>query len=42
MENPTHILSEIVKLAEQASAVILEHYRDDVAVRTKADASPAT
>lgn len=42
MENPTHILSEIVKLAEQASAVILEHYRDDVAVRTKADASPVT
>jgi 3'(2'), 5'-bisphosphate nucleotidase len=36
------LLPAIVKLAEQAAAVILEHYRDDAAVRLKADASPVT
>lgn len=36
------LLPGIVALAEQAAAVILEHYRDDAAVRIKADASPVT
>jgi 3'(2'), 5'-bisphosphate nucleotidase len=36
------LLPEIVKLAEEAAAVILDHYRDDAAVRLKADASPVT
>jgi 3'(2'), 5'-bisphosphate nucleotidase len=36
------LLPEIVTLAEQAAAVILDHYRDDTAVRLKADASPVT
>jgi 3'(2'), 5'-bisphosphate nucleotidase len=31
-----------VALAERAGALILEHYRDGVAVRAKADASPVT
>jgi 3'(2'), 5'-bisphosphate nucleotidase len=36
------LLPDIVALAERAGALILEHYRDDVAVRAKADASPVT
>ena len=36
------LLPEIVKLAERAAAVILDHYRGDAAVRLKADASPVT
>ena len=36
------LLPEIVTLAERAGAVILEHYRDGVEVRAKADASPVT
>jgi 3'(2'), 5'-bisphosphate nucleotidase len=36
------LLPEVVKLAEEAAAVILDHYRDDAAVRLKADASPVT
>jgi 3'(2'), 5'-bisphosphate nucleotidase len=36
------LLPAIVALAERAGALILEHYRDDVAVRAKADASPVT
>ena len=36
------LLPEIVKLAERAAAVILDHYRGDAAVRIKADASPVT
>ncbi len=36
------LLPEIVALAERAGAVILEHYRDGVEVRAKADASPVT
>jgi len=36
------LLPEIVTLAERAGAVILEHYREGVAVRAKADASPVT
>jgi 3'(2'), 5'-bisphosphate nucleotidase len=36
------LLPEIVKLAEEAAAVILDHYRDEAAVRVKADASPVT
>ena len=37
-----HLLPEIVALAERAGAVILEHYREGVEVRAKADASPVT
>jgi len=36
------LLPHIVALAERAGALILEHYREDVAVRAKADASPVT
>ena len=36
------LLPAIVALAERAGALILEHYRDGVAVRAKADASPVT
>jgi 3'(2'), 5'-bisphosphate nucleotidase len=36
------LLPAIVTLAERAGALILEHYRDGVAVRAKADASPVT
>jgi 3'(2'), 5'-bisphosphate nucleotidase len=36
------LLPEIVKLAERAAAVILDHYRGDAAVHLKADASPVT
>jgi 3'(2'), 5'-bisphosphate nucleotidase len=38
----SRLLPEIVALAERAGALILEHYRGDVAVRAKADASPVT
>ena len=37
-----HLLPEIVALAERAGAVILEHYREGIEVRAKADASPVT
>jgi 3'(2'), 5'-bisphosphate nucleotidase len=36
------LLPEIVVLAERAGAVILEHYRQGVETRIKADASPVT
>src|SRR5918996_961879 len=36
------LLPDVVALAERAGALILEHYRDGVAVRAKADASPVT
>lgn len=36
------LMPEIVALAERAAAVILDHYRDESAVRIKADASPVT
>lgn len=36
------LLSEIVTLADQAGAVIMDHYRGEVEVKTKADASPVT
>jgi 3'(2'), 5'-bisphosphate nucleotidase len=36
------LLPEIVALADRAGAVILQHYRGNVAVRAKADASPVT
>ena len=36
------LLPEIVALADRAGAVVLEHYRGDVTVRAKADASPVT
>jgi 3'(2'), 5'-bisphosphate nucleotidase len=42
MPDAERLLPEIVKLAEEAAAVILDHYRDDAAVRLKADASPVT
>jgi 3'(2'), 5'-bisphosphate nucleotidase len=42
MPDLDRLLPEIVALADRAGAVILEHYRGDVAVRAKADASPVT
>lgn len=36
------LLSEIVTLAGRAGDVIMEHYRGEVEVKTKADASPVT
>lgn len=36
------LLPEIVTLADQAGAVIMDHYRGDIEVKTKADASPVT
>jgi 3'(2'), 5'-bisphosphate nucleotidase len=42
LNDAERLLPEIVKLAERAAAVILEHYRGDTAVQLKADASPVT
>jgi 3'(2'), 5'-bisphosphate nucleotidase len=42
MPDAARLLPAIVKLAERAAAVILEHYAGDAAVRRKADASPVT
>jgi 3'(2'), 5'-bisphosphate nucleotidase len=42
MPDAKRLLPEVVKLAEAAAAVILDHYRGDAAVRVKADASPVT
>ena len=39
---PALLLPEVLKLVEQAGAEILDHYGDDVAVKTKADATPVT
>lgn len=39
---PALLLPKVLALVEAAGAVILEHYGDDVAVATKADASPVT
>jgi 3'(2'), 5'-bisphosphate nucleotidase len=39
---PKDLLPEIVALADRAGAVIMDHYRGDILVRTKADASPVT
>ena len=36
------LLAEIVTLADEAGAVIMEHYRGEIDVKTKADASPVT
>ena len=40
--NPADLLPDIVALADQAGAVIMDHYRGDIEVKTKADASPVT
>ena len=40
--NPADLLTDIVALADQAGAVIMDHYRGDIEVKTKADASPVT
>ena len=40
--SPKDLLPEIVALADRAGAVIMEHYRGEVEVKTKADASPVT
>lgn len=40
--DPKDLLPEIVALADQAGAVIMEHYRGEIEVKTKADASPVT
>ena len=39
---PKDLLPEIVALADKAGAVIMEHYRGEIEVKTKADASPVT
>ena len=36
------LLPQIVALADKAGAVIMDHYRRDIGVKTKADASPVT
>ncbi len=36
------LLPKIVTLADQAGGVIMDHYRGDIEVKTKADASPVT
>ena len=36
------LLSEIVTLADRAGEVIMQHYRGEIEVRTKSDASPVT
>lgn len=40
--SPKDLLSEIVVLADRAGAVIMEHYRGEIEVKTKADSSPVT
>ncbi|MGI9420139.1 MAG: 3'(2'),5'-bisphosphate nucleotidase CysQ [Geminicoccaceae bacterium] len=40
--SPKDHLPEIVALADQAGAVIMEHYLGEIEVKTKADASPVT
>ncbi|MEZ5930510.1 MAG: 3'(2'),5'-bisphosphate nucleotidase CysQ [Alphaproteobacteria bacterium] len=40
--DPNTLLPEIVTLADRAGAVIMRHYRGEIEVRTKADASPVT
>jgi 3'(2'), 5'-bisphosphate nucleotidase len=40
--DPRDLLLEIVALADRAGAAIMEHYRGDIEVKTKADASPVT
>jgi 3'(2'), 5'-bisphosphate nucleotidase len=42
LSDAERLLPEIVMLAEQAAAVILDHYRGVTAVQIKADASPVT
>lgn len=37
-----NLLPDIVALADSAGAVIMEHYRGDIEVKTKADSSPVT
>ena len=40
--NLAELLPQIVTLADEAGAVIMDHYRGDIEVKTKADASPVT
>lgn len=40
--NLAELLPQIVALADKAGAVIMDHYRRDFGVKTKADASPVT
>lgn len=40
--NLAELLPQIVTLADQAGAVIMDHYRGDIEVKTKADSSPVT
>jgi 3'(2'), 5'-bisphosphate nucleotidase len=42
MRDLAELLPELVALADRAGAVIMEHYRGEVRVRQKADASPVT
>jgi len=39
---PKTLMPDIVALADRAAAVIMEHYRGEIEVKTKADASPVT
>ena len=40
--NLAELLPQIVTLADEAGAVIMDHYRRKIGVKTKADASPVT
>ena len=40
--NPASLLTPVLDLAAKAGAAILTHYRSDIEVRSKADASPVT
>lgn len=40
--NLADLLPDIVALADRAGAVIMEHYRGDIEVKTKSDSSPVT
>ena len=42
MLTPALLLPKVLSIAEQASAVILQHYTQGTTVSTKADASPVT
>ena len=39
---PRDLLAEIVTLADSAGDVIMQHYRSEIEVKTKADQSPVT
>ncbi|MEE2981003.1 MAG: 3'(2'),5'-bisphosphate nucleotidase CysQ, partial [Pseudomonadota bacterium] len=42
LPNSDHLAAELCRIAHAAGAVIMTFYRDDMAIRSKADASPVT